>query len=109
MQPVLSYLCVGGAGCFQRAEAGEHGGLCQVVDDRALDGDLQAARRVKKDVAELGDILLHTTSRVKVAIESPVIYYLTQTTVLACLSALEAAGAAAAHVVENRLCWRLMA
>ena len=42
------------------------------------------------EATELGDILLQTTNRLKVAIESPVIYYLTQTTVLACLGALEA-------------------
>jgi glyoxylase-like metal-dependent hydrolase (beta-lactamase superfamily II) len=57
----------------------------------------------------LSDILLCATKRLKVAIESPVIYYLTQTTVLACLSALEATGAVAAHVIENRLHWRLVA
>jgi glyoxylase-like metal-dependent hydrolase (beta-lactamase superfamily II) len=56
---------------------------------------------------ELRDIVLHTTNRLKVTIESPVIYYLTQTTVLACLGALEATGAAVARVIENRLCWRL--
>jgi glyoxylase-like metal-dependent hydrolase (beta-lactamase superfamily II) len=69
----------------------------------------QAVTQALGEATELGDILLHTTSRLKVAIESPVIYCLTQTTVLACLSALEATGAAAAQVMENRLCWRLTA
>jgi glyoxylase-like metal-dependent hydrolase (beta-lactamase superfamily II) len=66
----------------------------------------QAVTQSLSDVTELGDILFQTASRLKVAIESPVTYYLTQTTVLACLSALEATGAAA-QVIENRLCWRL--
>jgi glyoxylase-like metal-dependent hydrolase (beta-lactamase superfamily II) len=67
----------------------------------------QSVAQALRDAAELGDILLSTTKRLKVAIESPVVYYLTQTTVLACLSALEAAGGAAARVIDNRLCWRL--
>jgi len=67
----------------------------------------QAVTQALREAAELGDILFHATSQLKVAMATPVIYYLTQTTVLACLSALEATGAAAAHVVENRLCWRL--
>ena len=67
----------------------------------------QAVEQVLHEATELGDVLLHATSRLKVAIESPVIYYLTQTTVLACLSALEATGAANAQVAENRLHWRL--
>jgi glyoxylase-like metal-dependent hydrolase (beta-lactamase superfamily II) len=66
----------------------------------------QAVAQALHDATELGDILAETTKRLKVAIESPVIYYLTQTTVLACLGALEAAGAAA-QVIENRLYWRL--
>jgi glyoxylase-like metal-dependent hydrolase (beta-lactamase superfamily II) len=67
----------------------------------------QAVAEALIDGSELGDILLGTTNRLNVAIESPVIYYLTQTTVLACLSALEAAGGATAQVIENRLYWRL--
>jgi glyoxylase-like metal-dependent hydrolase (beta-lactamase superfamily II) len=69
----------------------------------------QAVAQALREATEPGDILLCVTSRLKVAIESPVIYYLTQTTVLACLSALEATGAAAVQVVENRLCWSLTA
>jgi glyoxylase-like metal-dependent hydrolase (beta-lactamase superfamily II) len=66
----------------------------------------QTVAEALHDATELGDILAETTNRLKVAIESPVIYYLTQTTVLACLGALEAAGGAA-QVIENRLHWRL--
>jgi glyoxylase-like metal-dependent hydrolase (beta-lactamase superfamily II) len=67
----------------------------------------QAVAQALQEAAELSDILDHTTSRLQVSIESPVIYYLTQTTVLACLGALEATGAAAARVIDNRLSWRL--
>jgi glyoxylase-like metal-dependent hydrolase (beta-lactamase superfamily II) len=66
-----------------------------------------AVTQALRESTELGDILLHTTSRLKVVVESPVVYYLTQTTVLACLSALEASGVASAQVFENRLHWRL--
>jgi glyoxylase-like metal-dependent hydrolase (beta-lactamase superfamily II) len=65
----------------------------------------QAVGQALLEATELADILLRTTKRLKVAIDSPVLYYLTQTTVLACLSALEATGAAAARVVDNRLHW----
>jgi glyoxylase-like metal-dependent hydrolase (beta-lactamase superfamily II) len=69
----------------------------------------QAVAEALRDAAELGDIMFRTAGRLEVALESPVTFYLTQTTVLACLCALEAAGAAAAQVIENRLCWRLAA
>jgi hypothetical protein len=57
------------------------------------------------DGSALSDIVAATADHLKIAIDSPVVYYLTQTTVLACLSALEASGAAA-QMVENRLYWR---
>jgi len=69
----------------------------------------QAVMEALHEATELSGIFLHTTTRLKVAIDSPVIYYLTKTTVLACLSALEATGAATAQVIENRLYWRLTA
>jgi glyoxylase-like metal-dependent hydrolase (beta-lactamase superfamily II) len=69
----------------------------------------QAVAEALRETTELGDIVFQTAMRLKVAIENPVIYYLTQTTVLACLSALESTGAAAARVVNNRLHWELAA
>jgi glyoxylase-like metal-dependent hydrolase (beta-lactamase superfamily II) len=69
----------------------------------------QAVSQALLEATELADILFCTTERLKVVIDSPVLYYLTQTTVLACLSALKAAGAAAAHVIDNRLHWKLAA
>jgi glyoxylase-like metal-dependent hydrolase (beta-lactamase superfamily II) len=69
----------------------------------------QAVSQALLEANELADILYLTASRLKVALGSPVLYYLAQTTVLACLSALEAAGAAAARVIDNRLHWKLTA
>jgi glyoxylase-like metal-dependent hydrolase (beta-lactamase superfamily II) len=60
-----------------------------------------------REAGELGAIVARTANRLKVVIENPVIYYLTQTTVLACLGALEASGAATAAINDNRLEWRL--
>jgi glyoxylase-like metal-dependent hydrolase (beta-lactamase superfamily II) len=45
-------------------------------------------------------------ARLGVIIPNPVIYWLTQTTVLACLASLQAAGKASVSVVDNRLVWR---
>ncbi len=67
----------------------------------------QAVDEALHEATETADILRLTAGRLKVAIGSPVLYFLAQTTVLACLSALEATGAAAAQVVDNRLHWRL--
>jgi glyoxylase-like metal-dependent hydrolase (beta-lactamase superfamily II) len=57
------------------------------------------------EMDQVADIVQRTAQRLSVAISNPAIYFLTQTTVLACLSALEAAGDAAARVVDNRLHW----
>jgi glyoxylase-like metal-dependent hydrolase (beta-lactamase superfamily II) len=54
---------------------------------------------------EAADILQLTANHLNVTIPNPVIYCLMQTTVLACLSALEAAGSARLSTVENRLHW----
>jgi glyoxylase-like metal-dependent hydrolase (beta-lactamase superfamily II) len=67
----------------------------------------QAVMQALFEATELHDILFQTASRLEVPIEGPVIYYLTQTTVLACLSALQASGTTAAAVGGNRLHWRL--
>ncbi|MCD6290110.1 MAG: MBL fold metallo-hydrolase [Anaerolineae bacterium] len=59
------------------------------------------------DVAEVGDILASVAKAMRVSISAPAIYYLTLTTIHACLSALQAAGEAAVAVEENRAVWRL--
>ncbi len=54
---------------------------------------------------ELGEIMRLTADRLGVSIASPVIYWLTQTTVLACLASLQRAGRAQVAVSDNRLRW----
>ncbi|MCX7707506.1 MAG: MBL fold metallo-hydrolase [Anaerolineae bacterium] len=55
---------------------------------------------------ELGEIMRLTAGRLGVTIASPVIYWLTQTTVLACLASLQRAGRAQVIVSDNRLRWQ---
>jgi glyoxylase-like metal-dependent hydrolase (beta-lactamase superfamily II) len=69
----------------------------------------EAVYQALLEATEIADILFRATSRLKVAVGNPVLYYLAQTTVLACLSAMEASGAVAARVIDNRLRWELAA
>lgn len=55
---------------------------------------------------ELGEIIRLTAGRLGVSIATPVIYWLTQTTVLACLASLQRAGRAQVAVLHNRLVWQ---
>lgn len=55
---------------------------------------------------DVGQIVRLTADRLGVQIAGPVIYWLTQTTVLACLAALQRAGAASVSVLSNRLVWK---
>lgn len=54
---------------------------------------------------DVGRIVRLTADRLGVTIANPVIYWLTQTTVLACLASLQRAGAARVHVADNCLVW----
>jgi glyoxylase-like metal-dependent hydrolase (beta-lactamase superfamily II) len=63
---------------------------------------VQAALEQATDVA---GILKVTADRLGLAINTPVTYSLTQTTILACLSSLQEAGQVGVRVVENRLLW----
>ncbi len=55
---------------------------------------------------DVGEIVRITAGRLGVSIASPVIYWLTQTTILACLASLQRAGQAQATVRDNRLQWQ---
>ena len=55
---------------------------------------------------DLAHILQSAASRFGLTIANPVIYCLTQTTVLACLSSIHALGQVEATVIDNRLCWK---
>lgn len=54
---------------------------------------------------DVGGIIQLTAGRLGVSIANPVIYWLTQTTVLACLASLQKTQRACVTVVENRLRW----
>ena len=54
---------------------------------------------------EVGPLVQIVADRLGVAIPNPVIYWLTQTTVLACLASLQRAGRAGVRVVDNALVW----
>jgi glyoxylase-like metal-dependent hydrolase (beta-lactamase superfamily II) len=71
----------------------------RLVEIRAA---VQSALETSGDPAQ---ILKRTADRLGLAITHPVTYCLTQTTILACLSSLQRAGAAAVRVVDNRLIW----
>jgi len=65
-----------------------------------------AAAGALAQAGEAGPIVQIVADRLGVVIPNPVIYWLTQTTVLACLASLQRAGRASVEVVENRLVWR---
>jgi len=66
----------------------------------------QAVAASLAEADDLGGILQRTAARLGLQIPNPVVYTLTQTTILACLSAMQKAGSAAVRVVDNRLCWK---
>jgi len=65
----------------------------------------QTVQAALVETSDLGQIIQRTATCLDVTIPDPVIYYLTQTTVLACLGALQAAGTAAVGITDNQLIW----
>lgn len=57
------------------------------------------------ETSDLARLVQLTADRLGLVMAHPVSYCLTQTTILACLSALQQAGQARVGVVENRLAW----
>ena len=57
------------------------------------------------EATDAGQILKLTADRLGLTITTPITYCLTQTTILACLSALQKAGVTHAVMVENQLRW----
>jgi glyoxylase-like metal-dependent hydrolase (beta-lactamase superfamily II) len=70
-----------------------------------LDEIREAVWAALDHAGEPADILRLVAERLNVTIPNAVIYWLMQTTVLACLSAAEATGSVRLHAVENRLRW----
>jgi hypothetical protein len=55
--------------------------------------------------SDLNQIIGSAADHLGLAIPNPVIYWLTQTTMLACLASLRRSGQASVGVVANRLGW----
>ncbi len=56
--------------------------------------------------ADDSQVLKHVAGALGLRIEQPAIYYLTRTTIHACLNSLRRAGLAELSLVENRLLWQ---
>ena len=65
----------------------------------------EAVARALAATNDVGQIIRRTASDIGIAIPNPVIYWLTQTTVLACLASLQRLGRAGVRVVDNELAW----
>ena len=65
----------------------------------------EAVARALAETDDVGQIIRRTASHFGMTIPNPVIYWLTQTTVLACLASLQRAGRAGVRVVDNALVW----
>ncbi len=67
----------------------------------------EAVAAALAESGEVGELIRRTADRLGATIPNPAIYWLTQTTVNACLAALQRAGRASVQVTENRLVWKL--
>lgn len=67
----------------------------------------EAVARALAETDDVAGIIRLMAERRAMTIPNPVIYWLTQTTVLACLASLQRAGRASVQVMENRLGWTL--
>jgi glyoxylase-like metal-dependent hydrolase (beta-lactamase superfamily II) len=65
----------------------------------------EVVARALAETDDVGQITRRTASHFNLTIPNPVIYWLTQTTVLACLASLQRAGRASVRVVDNTLVW----
>jgi len=74
-----------------------------------LVGIREAVADALAETDDVGQIIRRTANHFNLTIPNPVIYWLTQTTVLACLASLQRAGRAGMRVVENALVWGLEA
>jgi glyoxylase-like metal-dependent hydrolase (beta-lactamase superfamily II) len=75
------------------------GNIARLVEIR------EAVARALADTDDVGQIIRRAANRFGVTIPNPVIFWLTQTTVLACLASLQRVGRASVRVVDNALVW----
>jgi glyoxylase-like metal-dependent hydrolase (beta-lactamase superfamily II) len=66
----------------------------------------EAVAAALAETDDVGQIIRRTAHHFGITIPNPVIYWLTQTTVLACLASLQRAGRASVRVVGNAMEWR---
>lgn len=67
----------------------------------------EAVAAALTQASDLGEIIRLTAEALAVTIPNPAIYWLTQTTVLACLASLQRTGQARVVVSDNRLQWKV--
>ena len=65
----------------------------------------EVVARALAETGHVGEIIRRAANHFGVTIPNPVIFWLTQTTVLACLTSLQRAGKAGVRVAENALVW----
>jgi glyoxylase-like metal-dependent hydrolase (beta-lactamase superfamily II) len=65
----------------------------------------ESVARALAETDDAGQIIRRTANHFGITIPNPVIYWLTQTTVLACLASLQRAGRASVRIVDNALVW----
>jgi glyoxylase-like metal-dependent hydrolase (beta-lactamase superfamily II) len=65
----------------------------------------EVVARALAETDHVGEIIRRAANHFGVTIPNPVIFWLTQTTVLACLTSLQRAGRAGVRVAENALVW----
>ena len=68
----------------------------------------EAVARALAGADDVAGIISLTAAALGATIPHPAIYWLTQTTVQACLASLQKAGRTSVQVVENRLVWRVV-
>ncbi len=90
-----------------------HGEAVTEIED-IVEQNQQRIRRIYEHVyaalerpAEAGTVLALVAEALGVSITAPAVYYLTLTTIRACLSALQAEGKAAVAIRDNRAIWHL--
>ena len=75
------------------------GNIARLVEIR------EVVARALTETDDVGQIIRRTANHFNLTIPNPAIYWLTQTTVLACLASLQRAGRAGVCVVDNALVW----
>jgi glyoxylase-like metal-dependent hydrolase (beta-lactamase superfamily II) len=89
-------------------DAYDRSGLEQVLDynTTCIETIRELAAAALAEPSDDSQVLRHVAGALGLHIEQPAIYYLTRTTIHACLNSLRRAGLAELSLVENRLLWQ---